>query len=171
MGVLSIPGQGSIFYFDLKLRKINPEDTVKDDQKELEIKLDPETSFDILIVEDHKMNQLVVEKTLQKKWKNVNILIAENGAEAIQILNKKPVDIILMDILMPVKDGFETTEYIRNKMAPPITNIPILAMTAQVHISQEDRFEKSGLDDYVLKPFDPDQLFAKIEFYLTKIKA
>ncbi|MCB0589646.1 MAG: response regulator, partial [Phaeodactylibacter sp.] len=92
----------------------------------------------------------------------------ENGEEALELLRRQPVDIILMDLQMPVRDGYSTTEYIRKKMPPPLSEIPILAMTAHAQISQDESFREHGLNDYVLKPFEPEQLFRKIEFHLTQ---
>lgn len=71
-----------------------------------------------------------------------------------------------MDLQMPVRDGYSTTQYIRRNMPSPVSQIPILAMTAHAHISLDGAFREYGLDDYVLKPFEPEQLFRKIEYYL-----
>ena len=88
--------------------------------------------------------------------------------ERLEKLEKQAFDIILMDIQMPVMDGYETTDYIRHKMPPEIRKTPILAMTAHAHISKDNNFQQHGMDDFVIKPFDPEQLFQKIEHYLNK---
>jgi len=130
---------------------------------------DEDLSFKVLIVEDHAMNQLVVKKTLEKQWTNIQITIANNGEEAIECLSmQETYDIILMDLQMPVMDGYETTTYIRNNMPPAIADIPILAMTAHTHIAEGNKFREFGMNDYLLKPFDPQQLFEKIVNYLDK---
>lgn len=169
--VVSELGVGSTFSFELTFEKgqLNrQEDTPTDKNDSWEV--DENLTFNLLLVEDHRMNQIVARKSLEKKWKNLKVTIAENGKEAIDILKEKKMDIILMDIQMPIMDGYETTDFIRNKMPADIAKIPILAMTAHAHISKNNNFEQYGMDDYVIKPFDAKQLFQKIEFYLNKGK-
>ena len=76
-----------------------------------------------------------------------------------------------MDIQMPVMDGYETTQFIRNNMTEEIAKIPILAMTAHAHISKDEKFKEYGMDDFVLKPFEPKQLFQKVTTYVNKYRA
>lgn len=166
IGVQSELSIGSQFFFDLifEIGEEIPFLISKDEKK-----VDYNRAFKLLLVEDHKMNQLVARKTLEKQWKNIEITIANHGKEAISILKKEqPFDIILMDIQMPIMNGYETTKYIRTKMSTKIANIPILAMTAHAHISQDETFKKYGMNDYVLKPFNPELLFQKINHYLSK---
>jgi signal transduction histidine kinase len=123
--------------------------------------------FHLLLVEDHKMNQIVARKTLERQFDNITIQIAENGKECLEILKKGGTfDIILMDIQMPIMDGTETVAYIREFM--PELETPILAMTAHANISKDNSFKNFGFDDYVLKPFEPEQFFEKIHRYLNK---
>jgi len=165
MGVESIIGKGSKFHFVLPFRIGDPA-WIADGNKNDLPPIDIERAFELLLVEDHKMNQIVAKKTLEKKWKHISVTIAENGVEAIECLEKKRYDIVLMDIQMPVKDGLETTAYIRNEMPKEIAETPILAMTAHAHVSKNGMYRQYGMDDFVLKPFEPEQLFQKIEFYL-----
>ena len=116
------------------------------------------------------MNQLVARKTLEKQWDNISITIANDGREAIAILENETFDLILMDIQMPHMNGYEATEHIRNNTGDRHINTPILAMTAHAHISKDEKFKEYGMDDYVLKPFDPEQLFQKIGKYALKNK-
>ena len=67
---------------------------------------------------------------------------------------------------MPIMDGYETTKHIREKMSQKIAKLPILAITAHAHISQDENFKQYGMNDFVLKPFNPQQLFQKINQYL-----
>ena len=166
IGVTSEVKVGSTFFFDL-IFEIG-EELVTEEEK-IQIPLLPEDhSFKLLLVEDHKMNQLVAKKTLEKKWKNIQLTIANDGLEAIAILEQERFDIILMDLQMPKMDGYETTQHIRQNMAPAIASLPILAMTAHAHISQDNKFREYSMDDYVLKPFEPEQLFQKISQYTMK---
>lgn len=169
IGVESEEGVGSVFFFELTFGKgaslTEPAKVVP--------KADPlhekiSRRFKVLIVEDHKMNQLVMQKTLEKQWEKVEVAVANNGNEAISFLEKQAVDIILMDIQMPIRNGFETTEYVRKKMPAEIANIPILAMTAWQYGNTQEDYRKFGFDDYILKPFDPETLFQKIEHFLDR---
>jgi len=166
IGASSEMGVGSNFFFDLIFEVGEELEMAEDTEKFI---FDRTASIKLLLVEDHKMNQLVAKKTLEKQWENIRITIANDGKEAIDILEKEIFDIILMDIQMPNMNGYEATQHIRQQMRPEIAQIPILAMTAHAHISQDGKFREYGMDDYVLKPFDPEQLFKKIGQY-TLIK-
>ncbi len=169
IGARSTFGEGSTFYFELTFGIGTQADLeAVEKQEEEEIFLDEDMVFRLLLVEDHKMNQLVARKTLQKQWKNIDLTIADNGQIAVDILKENTFDIILMDIQMPVMDGYETTHYIRNNMPEAISKIPILAMTAHAHISKDEKFKEYGMDDFVLKPFEPNQLFQKVTTYVNK---
>ncbi len=169
IGVESEVGKGSKFYFSLNLR-ISSEQELDNSRKMKPggLVFDKETSFNLLLVEDHKINQLVARKTLEKQFANIKVTIAENGKEAIELLENQPFDLILMDLQMPVMDGMETTKFIREQMPEPISKLPILAMTAHAHISKDNQFREMGMDDYVLKPFEPEQLFEKIGQWIKK---
>lgn len=166
IGVESEEGKGSLFFFDLIFENRLPEGIHA--VREEAMQLDMEKSYRVLLVEDHKMNQLVARKTLQKQWENMEVVLAENGKEAIHILEKESFDLILMDVQMPVMDGYQATHHIRHKMGERFTQIPILAMTAHAHLSKDGNFKKYGMDDFVLKPFQPEELFTKIAEYLNK---
>ena len=94
-------------------------------------------------------------------------MVAENGKLGVEKLKEADFDIILMDIQMPVMDGYEATQYIRANMEAHKAELPILAMTAHANIAEDDKFKDYGMDDYVLKPFKPEQLFSKIGHYVT----
>lgn len=127
-----------------------------------------EKSFRLLLVEDHKVNQLVARKTLEKQFNKIEIFIAENGKICIDLIESGEVfDIILMDIQMPVMDGTETTAYIRKNM--PYLKTPILAMSAHGFMSKRNVYHAQGFDDFILKPFKPDELFATIEQYVFAV--
>jgi len=171
IGVKSVFGQGSTFFFDLAFEKGDALDVIEIIEKEENLELKNDGAIRLLLVEDHKMNQLVAKKTLTKKWEKIHITIANNGQEAVEVLEKNtatPFDIILMDIQMPIMDGYEATDHIRNKMTPELAAMPILAMTAHAHISKDEKFKEYGMDDFVLKPFEPEQLFNKIAKYANR---
>lgn len=161
-------GVGATFFVDLTFGKID-EGVVHKKLEQEGVKWDQDLAFRVLIVEDHLMNQVVVKKTLQQQWSQIEIVIANHGKEAIEYLQQEKVfDIILMDLQMPVMDGFETAKFIREQMPDPVARLPILAMTAHAHISEGEKYKEFGMNDYLLKPFDPQQLFEKIVNYLDK---
>ncbi|RMD71299.1 MAG: PAS domain-containing sensor histidine kinase, partial [Bacteroidetes bacterium] len=168
IGVESKLGVGSKFFFDL-IFEIGKEKAESESvPSDSDINFDPATPFRLLLVEDHKMNQLVATKTLERKFPNIELVLAENGKQAIERLEKEDFDIVLMDIQMPVMDGYEATAWIRKNLPPPKCDTPILAMTAHAYISKDEKFREHGMNDYVLKPFEPEDLFFKISKYINK---
>lgn len=165
IGATSILGKGSIFFFDLIFETAAAFAPSAPPVSSAAL-LPDDTSFRLLLVEDHKMNQLVARKTLEQKWKNIRLSLAENGQIAIDMLNKEDFDIVLMDIQMPIMDGYEATQYIRQNFPPDKAKLPILAMTAHAQIAKDEKFRECGMDDFVLKPFEPDDLFYKISKYV-----
>jgi len=119
----------------------------------------------ILIVEDHPLNQKLTMSMLKKKGYRVEI--AGNGQIALGLLGKDSYDIILMDIQMPVMDGYETTRIIRSGSSADIDpSIPIIAMTAHTLNGEEERCLSAGMDGYISKPVNSRELFEKIEAIL-----
>ncbi|MEM6317879.1 MAG: response regulator [Bacteroidota bacterium] len=168
IGVESQVGKGSSFYFDL-LFEVGEEVFPETIQAKAAATLD-KGAIRVLLVEDHKMNQLVAIKTLEKHWSAIEITVANDGKEAVEILENTDVDIILMDIQMPNMNGYEATAYIRHKMSPRKAEIPILAMTAHAHVAKNEKFRKYGMDDCIIKPFEPKELYQKITEYTFNYK-
>ena len=158
--VTSFLGEGSTFTLELPL---SLSDNIPLQSKSF-IQVQDDVSFKLLLVEDNELNQIVAKKTIQKKWPNCKIFIAENGLKAIEYLKDNLPDIILMDIQMPVMDGTETTAYIRKNM-PERAHLPILAMTAHANVESEKKYIEYDMDDFILKPFEPNELFEKIRKY------
>lgn len=160
-------GEGTTMVIELPFTRVDAATTIeKAVEAPPQYHESKERTFRLLLVEDHKMNQIVARKTLERQFDNIIIQIAENGKECLEILKKgSSFDIILMDIQMPIMDGTETIAYIREHI--PNINTPILAMTAHANISKDDSFKTYGFDDYVLKPFEPEQFFEKIHYYLN----
>ena len=168
IGVISEFGQGSEFYFDL-LFEIGEQVFPEPIQAKSAATLD-KGAIRVLLVEDHKMNQLVAVKSLERHWSAIEVTVANDGREAVKILAEKDFDIILMDIQMPNMNGYEATAHIRHKMPPKKAEIPILAMTAHAHVAKNEKFRDYGMDDCILKPFEPKDLFQKITEYTFKYK-
>ncbi|WP_333600557.1 hybrid sensor histidine kinase/response regulator [Flavobacterium sp.] len=121
----------------------------------------------ILVVEDNAMNQMVI-KMITKKWLNTTVDFANNGQEGVQKLMEKDYDIILMDLQMPVMDGYEATIAIRNGEAgEEKKSIPIIALTADVMETTKTRVIEIGMNKYLSKPVDKDTLFEIIKLLVS----
>ena len=115
----------------------------------------------VLLVEDGFINRKLVVEILKKM--KLNILIAKNGKEALDIFSKNQPNIILMDLEMPEMDGYEATIRIKKEAEKKGVCIPILAMTAYTMESDIDKCFAAGMDDYISKPIDIELLRSKIE--------
>ncbi|PIB34731.1 hypothetical protein BFP72_04570 [Reichenbachiella sp. 5M10] len=156
--VTSKIGKGTKFDFSLLLEEAESLEKVIHQSKFLDSEIQTKK---ILIVEDHEMSQFLIKSTLDGQ--NLDYDIAKNGKIAIDMLNKKEYDIILMDLHMPVMDGVRTTQIIRNVYSEPLKNIPIIAMTASAMSSDIDTCMNCGMNDYISKPFKTEELFSKIQ--------
>ncbi len=145
---------GSVFSFNLNFKK-----TAVQAEPEIDfLEIDAENkNIKVLVVEDIALNQLLM-KTLLDDF-GFEREIAANGKIAIEKLQKKNYDIILMDLQMPVMNGFEATDYIRNNMK---LNIPIIALTADVTTVGLEKCKAVGMNDYIAKPVDERLLYSKI---------
>ncbi len=114
----------------------------------------------ILVAEDNKINFFVANKFLIG-W-GITVTHAENGQIALDLLEKEDFDLILMDLHMPVMDGIEATRIIRKSENTKIKDIPIVALTAAIMSENHDKIEDLKINDYVLKPFKPHDLFERI---------
>jgi CheY-like chemotaxis protein/HPt (histidine-containing phosphotransfer) domain-containing protein len=109
-------------------------------------------------VEDNKMNQMIVTRFLEKE--DIHADVVDNGLKAIEFLKNNTYDIVLMDLQMPEMDGFETSEYIRKKLK--ITDLPIVAFTASSSSDIENKVLEAGMNDYIVKPFEPSSFYSII---------
>jgi two-component system cell cycle response regulator DivK len=116
----------------------------------------------ILVVEDQEDNRQIIRDMLSAT--DYQITEAENGEEALAAVAKQRPDLILMDIQMPILDGYEATR--RIKADPALRAIPIIAITSYALSGDEQKAREAGCDDYVPKPYSPRQLLAKIRQYL-----
>ncbi|NMC38386.1 MAG: response regulator [Bacteroidales bacterium] len=114
----------------------------------------------ILMAEDNKINFFVANKFLVS-W-GVKVTHAENGMIALELLAKEDFDLVIMDLHMPVMDGIEATRLIRESPEARIRTLPVIALTAAIMSENHDKIEGLAINDYVLKPFKPRDLFEKI---------
>jgi signal transduction histidine kinase/ActR/RegA family two-component response regulator len=167
--VASQPGTGSEFSFNMEFpvsteqvatptpgRQVQ-QATVENSQSLRHVRM--------LIAEDNPVNVMLMKKLLSK-W-NINPSIAENGERAVELVQYGNFDIILMDLQMPVMNGFDATIEIRKMPDPKKAGIPIIALTASALFDIRDQVYEAGMNDYVSKPFKPDELFEKIQNLVT----
>lgn len=119
----------------------------------------------ILLVEDYKHSQIIVTRLL-KKNDFESIVVVENGAEAVDQVKKQKFDLILMDMQMPVMNGFEATQHIRTM--PEYKETPIIALTAFAMKGDRERCIEAGATDYIAKPIDSQEFIEKVKFYTQK---
>jgi two-component system cell cycle response regulator DivK len=116
----------------------------------------------ILVVEDQEDNRQILRDLLTNA--GFDMIQAENGEEAIAAAQASRPDLILMDIQLPILDGYEATR--RIKADPDLKSIPIIVVTSYALSGDEEKARRAGCDDYVAKPFSPRQLLAKIKEYV-----
>ncbi|OJW81303.1 MAG: hypothetical protein BGO69_04355 [Bacteroidetes bacterium 46-16] len=116
----------------------------------------------LLLVEDNEFNRMVAEDTLKDVIPGVIIDIAVNGQEALARVQRENYDVVLMDIQMPVMDGVTATKAIRETMPPPCCDVKIIAMTANVLQEDVQQYLNAGMNAYVSKPFQTDELLLKM---------
>jgi len=158
----SEPGQGSTFGFILTF-EVSGDGTRAGDVEAAETFTGIEGKR-ILVAEDNKINFFVANKFLTG-W-GVIVTHAEDGQQALDKLEIEDFDLVLMDLHMPVMDGIEATKIIRSSDNPRINNIPIVALTAAIMSENHDKIDKLNINDYVLKPFKPHDLFERIRKHI-----
>jgi len=161
INVSSKVDEGSEFSFNMEIPVSvgNAKQCDADEQAQLQNN-DTLHSLRVLIAEDNLVNVMLMKK-LFSKW-NMEPTIAENGERAVELVQGSDFDIILMDLQMPVLNGFDAAIEIRKMHDPKKANIPIIALTASALFDIRERVFNSGMNDYVSKPFKPDELLEKI---------
>lgn len=159
--VESIENIGSKFFFTLKLKKCKNIST-KDLTKITIPKLN-NNDLKILVVDDNQVNLLIISEVLKKL--NINYLLAENGQIAIDLCKENLFDIILMDINMPILNGLEATNILKNQYK---IKTPIIALTANSLEGDKNKYLEEGFDDYLSKPFNINDFLELVKKFLIK---
>ena len=156
--------KGTTFYVELPFRIPNQEDIRQAEKPESGRKPQEEQellkSLNILLVEDNRINQILMKKFFSR-W-NTQYTLAVNGKDAFEKVQEQHFDLVLMDIQMPEMDGYAASKAIRGLPQPHYQKVPIIALTASTLQGEQLRAEKAGMDDYIVKPFDPEVLAQKI---------
>ena len=157
--VQSVPGLGSTFHFTARLG-LAEEAAVAQPAEETFGQSTPSRSLRILLVEDNRFNQQIVIGYLKKT--SHQLVIANNGQEALERLGEQGYDLVLMDVQMPVMDGMAATAAIRRREREQGGHVPIAALTAHAMEGDRERFLAAGMDAYLAKPIDRDELMGVI---------
>ncbi len=119
-------------------------------------------NINVLIADDNPVNIELLIDMFRNYDSSIKVETVNNGKSAINKLRKYPYHILLLDIQMPIMDGFKTAEYIRKNLPQPANKIPIIALSAFADDAQKNKCIKGGMNGYLAKPFEPHQLFVKI---------
>ena len=166
IGFESEQGQGSRFWFRLPLSASQaPVRGAEADAGPAPMQTQA-IAWRLLVVDDHPVNRLLVKKVLQNAWPHAEIVEAVDGQQCLERLAQGPVDLVLMDMVMPVMDGIEATRRLRQN--PAWQQLPVLGLTANVNPVDLESFRAEGLTAVMLKPFEPAQLCAQVEQLLLR---
>lgn len=155
---------GSEFVVSLPLSACNPP-TVRVNDGEYAIRT-ADRPWCFLVVDDHPINRLLVNKVLRNAWPRCTVLEATDGVDALEKVGQHKVDVIFMDMRMPRMDGCEATERIRQSVAMTDADVPIMGLTANVNPDDLERFRSAGLNGLLLKPFDWKKLCEEVDGWL-----
>ncbi len=155
IGATSVPGQGSVFFFELSLSLGNPLQLSRLGALDAA----PVQPRRILIAEDVAINRKILQGTLGKQGHQLTF--AENGAQAVDLVQQQVFDVVLMDVQMPVMDGVEATQRIR-KLGGRFESLPILGLTANVMARERQRYLEAGMNGCLMKPIEWDRLNAAL---------
>jgi len=162
--VESTPGKGSCFWFRLPFLK---GESVKPDlaNQEIDVFEDLE-GIKVLVVEDNAINRLVAKKFLED-W-NVEVLEAEDGKIGVEKVKENELDLVLMDLQMPVMNGYDATKEIKSMENGKYKDLPVMALTASILSGIQDEIDQAGLDGFLIKPFKAPDLYNLIKTHVRK---
>ena len=159
MGLASKLRIGSMFWFRLPLRRASAQ-AVKAAADVAQLVAN--SQLKILLVDDNDVNLIVARMLLNKSLPKATVIEASSASAALEKVRTEPIDVVLMDVIMPDMDGMQATQAIRQIFTPPVSDIPVLALTASANPVEQARFLDAGMNDVVLKPLDERELVGKI---------
>ena len=169
IGFESTSGAGSMFWFTLPLVEVAAPVVQPSKVKTPSTPINTAPHF--LVVDDHPINRLLVRQILKNNWPNCVLVEADNGRKALDALGTQAFDVVLMDMVMPEMDGIEATAALRQTLASPVCNTPVLGLTANVNPQDLERFSAAGVNAVVLKPFDATKVCAQVAQMLIEKKS
>jgi len=158
-------GQGSKFYFTARFKMPEGDAATAPVPNAAAAPADSLKGMRVLLAEDNRVNQVVTSRLLEKH--GLLVLVANNGREAVEILQRESVDLILMDVQMPEMDGFEATRRIREQEKQTGKHVPVLAMTAHSTRGYREKCLGAGMDGYLAKPVQSSHLYEAINGLLA----
>jgi len=164
IGFFSQPGQGSSFWFDIELSQHQGEPSQPSATSHQEKPARPLRAAQLLLVEDNVVNQRVAKGMLHHL--GMSVVLAENGAEALTLLQTEAVDLVLMDCEMPVMDGYEASRRIRALDDEALRQIPIIGLSAHAMMDHQREALQAGMDGYLTKPLRRQALAAMLARWL-----
>lgn len=153
--------EGSTFGFTLSLDRMERQLTTTSHNTN-------NSELNILIVEDDEINRFIAKQLLQKVELNLNIFMAKDGKEGVEIVLNKDIDFVFMDLQMPVMNGYEATELIRSLEKGNKSTTPIVALTAHTQNSERIKSKEVGMNDFLTKPYTIEDLTRVIQTYTRK---
>jgi CheY-like chemotaxis protein/HPt (histidine-containing phosphotransfer) domain-containing protein len=164
LGASSAPGKGSVFRFSVPLRAGDARQLAAGEEAQ-RLEVPPQR---ILVAEDVEINRAILRATLTRQGHRLRFAV--DGVQALEMLQSEPFDLVLMDVQMPNMDGVEATRRIR-QLPPPLGQIPIVGLTANVMARERERYLGAGMDDCLAKPIDWDILNAAIARFAGALSA
>jgi signal transduction histidine kinase/ActR/RegA family two-component response regulator len=153
IGVRSEVGRGALFWFELPLQT----STVLPVALAAPAPWSGQAPFDVLVVDDNAMNLMVAQLQLRKAWPMARITTAASGAEALAKIQAQPLDLALIDMVMPEMDGLAVTRTVR-QLPQPLCHLPVIALTANANPVDRQRCLDAGMNDVLYKPMDPERM-------------
>lgn len=160
VGAYSTEHKGSTFWVTLPLDRSDKNNSSLSNSKKTSKTFNSNQNFKILVAEDNKINQMIIKKHLSNL--NIEHTIVENGSEAVKYCKDNPVDLVFMDVQMPVKDGYQATIEIKSFNS----NIKVVGLSANALNEQKNKAFQIGMDDYITKPFKRDDLVTILRKHL-----
>ncbi len=167
IGVQSQPGQGALFWIELPLQA----GSVCDETAAAQEALPPAPPLRILVVDDNAVNLQVAQLQLKSIWPDVQVVAAQSGAQALQLLDTEAFDVALLDMVMPEMDGLQLTQQIRKRFPVITARMPVLALTANTNPIEREQCLDAGMDDVLHKPLDIETMRRVMLAALRKVRA
>lgn len=165
IGVNSVQGQGTTFWFELPLSLSTPANQVFDQKRLADFLSRP---LKVLLVDDNAVNLMVARLMLKKIFKHADITEAQGGAQALELIKTHAFDLVLMDMVMPDVDGLQATQTLRQTFPKPWCDLPVLGLTASTNPTDRVRCLDAGMNEVMSKPLDERQMIVQISKILNQ---